>query len=145
MTANRTKVTVKNDGFEGFIRRGREHAKALDDGKTLPSEIVINFETPAEMMWVFTHKRTELLEKLTQEGKQPIHRLADRLKRKRTAVSRDVGVLQKLGVVSTRSVTNPGHGKLLMVSPLAKRYEFTWSVGSAVRRVSKQRRTGRAL
>lgn len=137
MTSNKTKVTVKNDGFEGFIRRGREHAKALDHGETLPSEIVISFETPTEMMRVFTLKRTELLEKLTQEGKQPINLLAIRLKRKRTAVNRDVGVLQKIGVLSTRSVTNPGHGKMLMVSPLAKRYEFVWSVGAARRKVYK--------
>src|ERR1035437_6126431 len=138
MTANsKAKVTIKNDGFDGFIRRGREHAKALDRGETLPSEITISFETPAEMMRVFTLKRTELLEKLTQEGKQPINLLATKLKRKRTAVSRDVGVLHKIGVLSTLSVTNPGHGKLLMVSPLARRYEFIWSVGVPRRQVSK--------
>ncbi len=93
MTAkNKTKIVIKNDGFEGFIRRGREHAKALDKGETLPSEITISFETPTEMMRVFTVKRTELLEKLTQDGQQPISQLATKLKRKRTAVTRDSGM-----------------------------------------------------
>ena len=138
MTANnKTKIIIKNDGFEGFIRRGREHAKALDKGETLPSEITISFETPTEMMRVFTVKRTELLEKLTQDGQQPIHQLATKLKRKRTAVNRDIGVLRKIGVLSTLSVSNPGHGKLLMVSPLARRYEFTWSVGAPGREAHK--------
>jgi len=138
MTANnKTKVTIKHDGFEGFIRRGREHAKALDKGEPLPSEITISFETPTEMMRVFTVKRTELLEKLTQDGQQPINQLAAKLKRKRTAVNRDIGVLRKIGVLSTLSVSNPGHGKLLMVSPLARRYEFTWSVGAASREAHK--------
>jgi predicted transcriptional regulator len=89
------------------------------------------------MMRTFTLKRTELLEKLTQDGKQPINLLATKLKRKRTAVSRDVGVLRRMGVLSTLSVSNPGHGKILMVSPLAKRYEFVWSVGARAREVTK--------
>ena len=50
MTANnKTKVAIKNGGFEGFIRRAREHAKALDNGETLPSENTMSIETPTEM------------------------------------------------------------------------------------------------
>ncbi len=130
----KTKVTIENDGFEGFIRRGRVHAKALDKGETLPSEITISFATSAEMMRVFTLRRTELLEKLTQEGQQPINRLATKLRRKRTAVNRDIGLLKKIGVLSTSFVSNPGHGRLLMVSPLAKQYEFIWRVGATTDR-----------
>lgn len=126
----KTTVVVKNDGLEGFIRRGREHAKALDNGGSLPSEIIVTFETTNAMMRVFTLKRTELLEKLIQEGKQPIQKLATALNRKRTAVNRDIVALRKIGVVSTSAASNPGHGKLSMVSPLAKRYEFIWSVGT---------------
>lgn len=134
-TNKNTTVVVKSDGLEGFIRRGREHAKALDNGEPLPSEITITFETTNAMMRVFTLKRTELLEKLTREGRQPIQQLATALNRKRTAVNRDIVALEKVGVVSTSSATNPGHGKLSIVSPLAKQYEFIWSVGAKNRRL----------
>ncbi|MDP9039739.1 MAG: hypothetical protein M3O02_10775 [Acidobacteriota bacterium] len=46
------------------------------------------------------------------------------LGRNRRAVSRDVTTLKEHGLVTTRYVTNPGHGRNLVVRRAAKRLEL---------------------
>ena len=41
------KFRVIADGSEGFFSRAREHARNLDKGEKLESEITISFENPA--------------------------------------------------------------------------------------------------
>ncbi len=47
--------------------------------------------------------------------------LADSLNRPRESVSRDVTILHSVGLVKLRNVSNPGHGRVVMVSPVAKK------------------------
>ena len=44
--------------------------------------------------------------------------LATTLKRPREAVSRDVAALRKIGLVDVRPSSNPGQGRVSMVTPL---------------------------
>jgi hypothetical protein len=46
------------------------------------------------------------------------------LGRNRGAVTRDVNQLKKLGLVRLREQTNPGHGIVQIVEPVAERVEM---------------------
>ena len=122
--AAKAKVAVDKTGMEGFFRRAHEHARALDSGKSLRSEIVIAFENPADMMRMLTVERIRLLNSLRENGESLIADLATNLGRDKRAVSRDVSAMREHGLVRTRYVTNAGHGKNLVVMPSAKRVEL---------------------
>ena len=46
--------------------------------------------------------------------------LASELKRDLKSVRRDVGKLERVGVVRTREQVNPGHGRIKIVETIAK-------------------------
>ena len=110
------KLTVRTDGFEGFRRRSLERAKKLDCGELLEPEKIITFENALKTI---TRARIGVYRKV-KEKEISITALADGLNRPREAVSRDVTALHSVGIVKRRSVSNPGHGRLVMVSPVAK-------------------------
>jgi predicted transcriptional regulator len=130
-TLKKVKVSIKSESFEEYAVGALARARAMDRGEPIASEIVLSFSRPTEMMRLITAKRTELLEKVTADGPQPVNGLAAKLKRDRRAVSRDISVLEEMGLVSTSLVDNPGHGRLRMVRPAAKRYEFHAQIGPA--------------
>ena len=49
----------------------------------------------------------------------PVGDLAAKLKRNRRAVDRDLGLLEGAGLLKLSYQSNPGHGKLKLVSPVA--------------------------
>ena len=111
------KLTVHTDGFEGFRKRSLDRAKKLDCGEPLELQKILTVENASQ---VFTRSRISLYRKV--KGKEmSITALADSLNRPREAVSRDVAALQSAGFVKLRSVSNPGHGRVVMVSPAAER------------------------
>jgi predicted transcriptional regulator len=122
--ARKASIVVDESGVGGFFKRARAHAKALDRGEKIPSEIVIAFENPADFLRMITSERMRLLHLLRDEGERPISALAARLRRNRRAVSRDVNTLKEHGLVKTRYVTNSGHGRNLVVTRAAKRLEL---------------------
>jgi predicted transcriptional regulator len=117
-------VIVDKDGAEGFFRRARAHARALDAGDELPNEAVIAFEDPADMMKMLTSTRMQLLASLREGGATRIADLAQKLGRDKRAVSRDVSAMRQYGLLLTTYVTNAGHGRNLVVMPSAKRLEL---------------------
>lgn len=130
-TSKKVKVTIKSESFEQYAAGALARARAMDRAEPIASEIVLSFSRPTEMMRLITAKRTELLEKVTADGPQPVNGLAVKLKRDRRAVSRDISVLEEMGLVSTSLVYNPGHGRLRIVRPAARRYEFHAQIGPA--------------
>jgi predicted transcriptional regulator len=54
--------------------------------------------------------------------------LASILKRDRKAVSRDVKILEASGLVRVHSETNPGHGVIKVVEPIAARYQLAATI-----------------
>lgn len=77
-------------------------------------------------MWrCLTPQRTRLI-KFVKNGKgAPISHLAAQLKRPRRAVDRDVTLLESTGLVRTWFKTNPGHGRIKIVEPVAHKYQLT--------------------
>ena len=120
----KNKVTIKTGGSDEFFRRVRSRAEKLDRGESLPDEITISFEDPMELLSILTSERVRLLER-AKAGSLPISDLAIGLKRDVRAVSRDVGVLERAGLLRTSYRTNPGHGRLKIVEALARGYRLT--------------------
>jgi predicted transcriptional regulator len=112
------KVRVVTDGVDGFFNRARDHARQLDRGEKLQAELVIAFEDAGEMMKVLSAERLRVLR--ASKTATPVSALADTLKRNPRAVSRDINLLESFGLLRTRYVPNPGHGRRRMVESSAK-------------------------
>jgi predicted transcriptional regulator len=119
----KAKVVLKTGSTDEFFGRLRDRAKRLDRGERLPSGITISFEDPMELLKVLTAERVRLLRSV-KAGSQQVSALATGLKRDVRAVSRDVSVLEKAGLLRTSFVPNPGHGRLKLVEPVAQEYEL---------------------
>ena len=123
----KVKVRITNSGVEGFFARVREHARELDGGEALASEVTVSFEDTADLMKVLSPQRICLLRMAKQEAVS-VSRLARALHRDIRAVSRDVDLLEKVGLLRTRYHANPGHGRLRIVEPRAAQYQLVATV-----------------
>jgi predicted transcriptional regulator len=117
------KIRVSADGTAGFFGRAREHARRLDLGERLSSEISVSFENASDMMRVLSAQRIRLL-RLARQKPTPLADLAAGLQRDTRAVSRDVDLLERFGLLTTLYENNPGHGKRRIVAPRAANYQL---------------------
>jgi predicted transcriptional regulator len=109
---------------DSFFERGRKLAKAADRGDVIPSSRVVAFEDVESLLHVLTEKRVLVL-KQVQETPTSISELAKKLKRDRSAVSRDVQVLERFGVIQVIEKPLPGHGRQKWITPLAGEIHLT--------------------
>jgi predicted transcriptional regulator len=123
----KSKVSIGNGSAEEFFGRVRGHAKRLDRGEGLPAEVNVTFEDPAEMLKVLSAERVRLLRQ-AKLGSVAVSDLATGLKRDVRAVSRDVVLLEKAGLLRTSYRVNPGHGRLKIVEPVAREYKLTANI-----------------
>jgi predicted transcriptional regulator len=119
----KTKITLRVGSTEDFFDRLREHAKKLDRGETLPPGITITFEDPEDLLAVLTSEKVRLLRRVKGESQQ-LSALASSLKRDVRAVSRDVSLLEKAGLLRTSYQSNPGHGRKKVVESVAQEYKL---------------------
>jgi predicted transcriptional regulator len=77
-----------------------------------------------ELLGVLTQQRVLLL-KLLKKTPGSIAELARRLKRDRSAVARDVQVLERYGVVEVSEKPLPGHGRQKWVAPIGRDIQLT--------------------
>ncbi len=102
----------------------------MDRKDLLPSEVRVTFEDPLEMLRALSVERMRVI-KIVQKHhatKPTLSKLAVMLKRDRKAVSRDVQVLESFGLLKTSERTNPGHGMMKVVEPLAEKYHLTVTI-----------------
>ena len=118
------KLTIHSDGFEGWAKRARARTGKIDRGEHIEPEMTITFENPLAMAEVLTKQRLRLIETVKRRPAS-ITNLASTLRRDPKAVRRDVGKLERVGVLRTRQQVNPGHGKVKIVEPVAKKYNLT--------------------
>jgi len=109
------KTKIYTDGFEGWAKRAKARAEAMSEGRSFPPSRGITFESPAEMVRLLTPSRLDLFEKVKKRTVS-IKDLAAALGRDVSAVRRDVVALEKFGIVASRQVVNPGHGRVRVVS-----------------------------
>jgi predicted transcriptional regulator len=113
-------LTIHTDGFEGFRKRTLERARKMDRGEKIQPEKSITFENPIEMAKVLTPERIRLYQ-IVKKKETSVTNLANGLKRDRSSVSRDVRLLEQKGILTTHQVSNPGHGRVKMVTATVKR------------------------
>ena len=119
-----TKVILETGTAADFFERTKEHAKKLDRGERLAPEIRLTFEDPADLLRVLSVERLRVLRTIRKK-KSTVSGLAITLRRDRKAVSRDVKLLESLGMLRTHTEPNPGHGVNTVVEPLAEKYHLT--------------------
>jgi len=101
-----------------FFKRGRDYARQARAGERLPESRLITFEDPADMARVLTPAKLVLL-RAVKERPGSIGALALRLKRDRSAVTREVAELKRFGLVRVDEEVLPGHGRMKKVSAIA--------------------------
>ena len=121
-------VTLTTGTLDEYVERSIDRAKKLDRGERIEPELRVTFQDPADLLRVLSVERIRVLRTIRRETKPTISGLAIILKRDRKAVSRDVKLLESLGLLRTRDESNPGHGVMTVVEPLAKKYHLTATV-----------------
>ena len=120
-------VRIETGTAEDFFKRSLERGRKLDHGERLPAEVRITFEDPADLVRVLSVQRIKVL-RTVRSKPRPVSELANVLKRDRKAVSRDVKVLESLGLVRLHEQPNPGHGLMKVVEPLAAKYQLVATI-----------------
>jgi predicted transcriptional regulator len=118
------KTEIRVERPESFFERGRKLAKIADRGGQIPSSRVVAFEDVESLLHVLSEKRVVLLRQVKVEPSS-IAGLAKKLNRDRSAVTRDVQVLERFGVIHVTERLLPGHGKQKWVTPVARNIELT--------------------
>lgn len=111
-------VIVKTGTVEEFLARSREIAHRIDQGEVLQPEYTLTFEDPADMFSVMSPGRLELFRAAKKEASS-ITALAQRLKRDRSSVKKDVDQLSAVGLLDVEEVPLPGHGRQKFVRVMA--------------------------
>ncbi len=123
-----TKVVVRTDDVEGFFARAKEAAHRADQGKAFDGRVTLSFEDPQQMFAVMSQARRKLMLAVMHEP-QTISQLSSRLRRNRSAITKDVGVLEKFGLIVSNREVNPGHGIQKVVCAVAPKIEMVATLG----------------
>ncbi|HIJ22937.1 MAG: MarR family transcriptional regulator [Gammaproteobacteria bacterium] len=117
-----SKVTVRADDLEGFFSRARDAAQRADQGGVFEEKVTISFEDPQQMFSVLSEARRRLMsEVMHQPG--TISELSNRLHRDRSSISKDIGMLEEVGLIVSKKEPNPGHGTQKWVRAVAPEVE----------------------
>ncbi|MBW5837351.1 HVO_A0114 family putative DNA-binding protein [Yersinia enterocolitica] len=117
------KLVIKTATEDDFFKRGKKLATPADTKQPLPQEHTITFEDPLEMVRVLSAARIVLL-RTVKMYPGSITSLSTRLKRDRSAVTRDVAILKKAGLVTVEQKVLPGHGRMKEVKTTAHRLKL---------------------
>jgi len=120
-------LNIRTDGFEAYSKRALQRARKLDRKIPIKAELTVTFEDPLAMIEVLTAERLRLLKQL-QAKPLSMSALAATLNRDTRSVRRDVSKLEYFGVLRTREQVNPGHGRVKIVEPIARRYKLMASL-----------------
>lgn len=122
------KVIVRTDDVDGFFARAKDAARRADRGQPFDGRITLAFEDPQRMFTVLSAARRRLMLEVMHEPKT-INELAQRLHRNRSAITKDVGLLEKVGLLVAERLANPGHGIQKVVRSTAPKIEMVATLG----------------
>ena len=123
-----TKVIIRTDKVEGFFDRARKAAQKADRRESFKKSATFSFEDPQEMFMVLSQARRRLMLEVMDEPKM-ITQLTAKLHRERSAITKDIGLLEKLGLLVSQKRSNPGHGVEKLVRAVAPKIEMIASLG----------------
>ncbi|NNM65176.1 MAG: MarR family transcriptional regulator [Burkholderiales bacterium] len=117
------RVIIRTSDEQDFFAAAKDAARRADRGESFDGTITLSFEDTRRMFEVLTQNRQALVREVMRQP-DTIPDLAKRLGRDRISVSKDVSLLEKVGVVLSERVSNPGHGIHKLVRPVARRVEL---------------------
>ncbi len=123
-----TKVSIQTGDVAGFFARAKEAARKADQGRAFGEKVTLSFEDPQRMFTVLSESRRRLMLEIMDEPKT-INDLTSRLQRNRSAITKDLGLLEKVGLVVSSRQANPGHGIQKMVRAIAPKIEMVATLG----------------
>lgn len=123
-----TKIVIRTDKVEGFFDRARKAAQKADRGESFRKSATFSFEDPQEMFTVLSEARRRLMLEVMVEPKT-ISELTVKLHRERSAITKDIGILEKLGLLVSQKISNPGHGIEKLVRAVAPKIEMIATLG----------------
>jgi predicted transcriptional regulator len=118
------KTEISVERVEAFFERGRKLARLADRGGRIPPSRVVAFDDIESLLQVLTTKRVLLL-KQVRAAPGSITDLARKLRRDRSAVTRDVQALERVGVLRVTEKSLPGHGRQKWIAPIARDIRLT--------------------
>jgi len=122
------KVVIRTDDVDGFFARAKDAARRADRGQPFDGKITLAFEDPQRMFTVLSDARRRLMLEVMREPKT-INELTQSLHRNRSAITKDVGLLEKVGLVVSQRLANPGHGIQKVVRSIAPKIEMVATLG----------------
>lgn len=122
------KVFIRTDDLDGFFDHAKDAARRADQSQKFEEKVTFSFEDPQRMFKVLSETRRRLMSEVMLEPKT-IKELTSRLHRNRSAVTKDVGLLEKMGLVVTSRQSNPGHGFQKVVQSIAQKIELVATLG----------------
>ena len=123
-----TKVVIRTDDVAGFFARAKDAARRADRGEAFDGKVTLSFEDPQKMFAVLSEGRRRLMLEVMHEP-MTINELTHRLRRNRSAITKDVGLLEKLGLIVSQREANPGHGIQKVVRSIAPKIEMVATLG----------------
>ena len=118
------KTEIRVERVEAFFERGRKLAHLADRGGRIPPSRVVAFDDIESLLQVLTTKRVLLLRQV-RAAPGSITDLARKLRRDRSAVTRDVQALERVGVLRVTEKSLPGHGRQKWMAPIARDIRLT--------------------
>lgn len=123
-----TKIVIRTDDVAGFFSRAKDAARKSDRGEAFEGKITLAFEDPQRMFTVLSQARRRLMHEVMHEPRT-INELSHRLRRNRSAITKDVGLLEKMGLLVSLRQANPGHGIQKVVRSVAPKIEMVATLG----------------
>jgi predicted transcriptional regulator len=123
-----TKIVIRTDDVAGFFSRAKDAAQRADKGEAFEGKVTLSFEDPQRMFTVLSGARRRLMLEVLHEPRT-INELSHRLHRNRSAITKDVGLLEKMGLLVSQRQTNPGHGIQKVVRSVAPKIEMVATLG----------------
>jgi predicted transcriptional regulator len=123
-----SKVVIRTDDPDGFFARAKDAARRADRAQKFEEKVTLSFEDPQRMFTVLSETRRRIMSEVMREPKT-IKELTTRLNRNRSSVTKDVGMLEKMGLIVSRRQTNPGHGFQKVVQSVAPKIDMVATLG----------------
>ena len=123
-----TKQVVRTGNVADFFDRARNAAQRADTGGRFDGTVTLSFEDPQRMFTVLSETRRRLMLEVMNEP-MSINELSHRLHRNRSSITKDVGLLEKVGLLVSQRQSNPGHGIQKIVRSVAPKIEMVATLG----------------